>query len=119
MSGNKFAITLDRPSGVYYAGEVITGELTLRANGEACRSVLLSCVGKASVHWHTGSGDNRKDFDGKKLFMESERTLWGNFYRTTVLDNAGSDAQFGGAFGDGDMVRQKSVVHFMLWCDYV
>ena len=102
---SKFNITLDRASGAYYAGEVITGTVTLRASGETCRSVLISCVGKARVHWHTGSGDNRRDYDGKKYFMESERTVWGNFYRTTVLDNAGANATFGGAFGDGDMVR--------------
>lgn len=100
----KFEITLDRPSGIYYAGEVVTGSFTLQCmKEETCRSLLLSFVGKARVHWHTGSGDNRQDYDGKKLFIESQRTLHGNFYRTTVLDEAGSDATFGGAMGDNDM----------------
>jgi hypothetical protein len=100
---NRFNITLDRPSGVYYAGEVITGSVTIDGRGEKCRSVLLECAGKARVHWHVGSGDNRTDYDGKKYYMESKRTLYGNFYKTTVLDNAGEDAFFGGAHGEGDM----------------
>ena len=102
-NSTNFEIKLDRPSGVFYAGEVVTGSMTLQANGETCRSLLISMIGKARVHWHTGSGDNRSDYDGNKIFIESERTLWGNFYRTTVLDNAGADAEFGGAMGDGDM----------------
>jgi hypothetical protein len=99
---NKFQIVLDRSSGIFYAGEVVTGTLTVSPdNHETCRSLLLSMVGKARVHWHTGSGDNRNDYDGKKIFLESNRTLWGNFFRTSILDEAGQDAEFGGAVGDG------------------
>jgi hypothetical protein len=98
-----FEIKLDRPSGVFYAGEVVTGSMTLQANGETCRSLMLSMIGKAKVHWHVQSGESRTDYDGRKIFLQSEQTLWGNFYRTTVLDNAGADAEFGGAMGDGDM----------------
>lgn len=101
----RFSIVLDRQSGVYYAGEVITGTVTLKASGEICRSVRISCAGKAKVHWHTGSGDNRRDYDGVKYFMDSHRTLFGDFYRTSILDEVGADPVFGGAFGDGDMVR--------------
>ncbi len=101
---SKFNIVLDRPNGVYYAGETITGTVSVNAKGETCRSVLLSCEGKARVHWHTGSGEDRTDYNGVKYFMDTKRTLYGNFYRTTVLDEAGKDATYGGAFGDGDMV---------------
>jgi hypothetical protein len=100
----KFSIILDRPSAIYYAGEVITGSVTVHGKGEICRSILLTCAGKAKVHWHTDSGESRNDYHGVKHFMESRRTLYGNFYKTTILDNAGENAYFGGAFGDGDMV---------------
>lgn len=103
MSNKHFDIELDRPSGVYYAGEVVTGTMTLQAKDQKCRSLLLSMIGQAKVHWHTGGGDNRTDYDGKKIFLDSERTLLGNFYRTTILDEAGENAIFGGAMGDGDM----------------
>lgn len=103
-SVNKFQISLDRQSGVFYAGEVITGTLhVMPSKNETCRSLLLSMVGKARVHWHTGSGDNRNDYYGKKIFLQSNRTLWGNFYRTALLDEAGEDAEFGAAVGDGTM----------------
>lgn len=111
---NKFSIKLDRPSATYYAGEVITGSVTIDCNGETCRSILLTCAGKARVHWHTGGGDNRNDYDGVKYFMENKRTLYGNFYKTTVLDNAGDHAYFGGAFGDGDMVRIMNISRSVL-----
>lgn len=101
---NKFQIVLDRPSGVFYSGEVVTGTLTVSPdNNETCRSLLLSMVGKARVHWHTGSGDDRSDYDGTKIFLENNRTLWGNFFRTSILDEAGQDAEFGGAVGDGTL----------------
>lgn len=105
MSNSDFNIELDRPSGVYYAGEVVRGTMTLQAKDQTCRSLLLSMIGQAKIHWHTGSGnnDNRQDFDGKKIFIQSERTLLGNFYRTAILDGAGENAIFGGAMGDGDM----------------
>jgi hypothetical protein len=109
---DKFAIKLDRPSATYYAGEVITGSVTIHCNGETCRSILLTCAGKARVHWHTGGGDNRNDYDGVKYFMENKRTLYGNFYKTTILDNAGDHAYFGGAFGDGDMVRTMNNIYY-------
>ena len=60
-------------------------------------------VGKSKVHWHTGSGDSRRDYYGSKTFLWHQRTLWGNFYRTALLDSAGENAQFGGAVGDGDI----------------
>jgi len=60
-------------------------------------------VGKSKIHWHTGSGDNRHDYDGRKVFLWHERTLMGNFYRTALLDETGEDAYFGGAVGDGDL----------------
>ena len=104
MQSNKFDIELDRPSKVYYTGEVVTGTLTLKnSTNEKCRSLLVSMVGKGKVHWHTGSGDSRSDFDGKKDFLWHERTLVGNFYRTAILDEGGENVEFGGAVGDGTM----------------
>lgn len=60
-------------------------------------------IGQAKIHWHVGSGDDRRDYDGNKTFIQSERTLLGNFYRTAILDEAGANAVFGGAMGDGDI----------------
>jgi len=99
-----FHFMLDRPSKVYYAGEVVTGTVTVTTKGDQkCRSLLLSMVGKARIHWHTGSGDNRRDYDGRKVYLQSQWTLVGNFYRTALLDEGGEDVDFGGASGDGTM----------------
>ncbi len=46
------------------------------------------------MHWHTGSGDNRSDFDGNTTFQEQRHTLFGNYFRTAVLDEAGENACF-------------------------
>lgn len=101
---SKFQITLDRRSGVYYAGEVVTGTLTVNPQqNETCRSLQLEMIGKAKVHWHHGGGDNRTDYDGRKTFLYHQRTLIGNFFRTALLDEAGECAKFGDAVGDGDI----------------
>jgi hypothetical protein len=60
-------------------------------------------IGEAHIHWHTGSGDDRTDYDGKKNFLWHERTLMGNFYRTAILHEGGADVEFGGSVGDGTM----------------
>ena len=92
-SNKKFEITLDRNPPTYHAGEVVTGTLAVNSDpNEKCRSLQIGLHGKARVHWHTGSGDDRKDYDGKKQFLLSQRTLWGNFYRTIILNGAGERA---------------------------
>lgn len=104
ISNKKFQITLDRDPPIYYAGEIVTGNLAVNPDqNEKCRSLQVELHGKARVHWHTGSGDNRTDYDGRKQFLLTQRTLWGNFYRTALLDGAGESAEFGNAVGDGTM----------------
>lgn len=104
VSNKKFQLTLDRDPPIYHAGEVVTGTLALTPKqDEKCRSLQVELTGKARVHWHTGSGDNRTDYDGTKHFLRSKHTLWGNFYRTSCLDEAGESAEFGNAVGDGTM----------------
>lgn len=102
---SKLQITLDRPSGVYYAGEVVSGTVTLNTTkpNETCRAFQVEMIGRARVHWHHGSGDNRTDYDGRKTFLYHERTFIGNFYRTALLDEAGECAEFGDAVGDGEI----------------
>ena len=104
MGVQDISIELERNNGIFYAGEVVRGTVTLRTDSEVnCRGFHLRFEGKARVHWHTGSGDNRTDYDGSTYFVSQRHTLFGNFYRTGVLDNAGSDAVFGKVHGDGVM----------------
>mmetsp|Transcript_15932 Transcript_15932/g.23129 ORF Transcript_15932/g.23129 Transcript_15932/m.23129 type:complete len:87 (+) Transcript_15932:51-311(+) len=65
-----FQIRLDRPSGVFYAGEVVTGSMTLQANGQTCRSLLISMVGEAKVKWHSRSKKNSSTHEGKKPLLK-------------------------------------------------
>lgn len=55
------------------------------------------------MHFHTGSGDDRHDYEGSKIFEEHRYTMFGNYFNTTILDEAGADAYFGSASGDGIM----------------
>ncbi|GAX16457.1 hypothetical protein FisN_19Lh034 [Fistulifera solaris] len=87
-------IELERPDGVYYAGEVVRGTVTIQAPRQRCRGAFLSFKGFAHVHWHTGSGDNRSDYDGNTTFQEQRHTLYGNYFRTGLLDEAGENACF-------------------------
>ena len=106
MSVNDISIQLNRPNGVYYGGEVVRGTVALTTSGGSsvkCRGFHIRLTGKASIHWHTGSGDNRTDYYGSTEYQTQRQTLVGNFYRTALLDNAGSDAVFGKAHGDGVM----------------
>ena len=140
MSVSSMDITLERPSGVYYAGEVVRGTVTLVTTDVVdCRGFFCRFRGRARAHWHRGrcvcaynggtvfydaensstiplahlsltfcfsnasqhhlmafsqSGDNRTDYDGQTLFQCQYQTLAGNFYRTPLLDEAGSEADF-------------------------
>jgi hypothetical protein len=97
MSVSKLEIQLERASGVYYAGEVVRGTVALETSGSkevTCRGFRVRLQGRARVHWHTGSGDNRHDYDGSTLFQSQRHTLAGNFHRTALLDEAGEDADF-------------------------
>eukprot|EP00980_Cylindrotheca_fusiformis_P015099 scaffold4166_cov95-Cylindrotheca_fusiformis.AAC.1 len=90
-----FAIELERQNGIYYAGEVVRGTVKLRCGSAVkCRSVSVQFNGQAKIHWHTGSGDDRSDYDGNTLFEDQRYTIRGNFYKTGLLDNAGENAYF-------------------------
>jgi hypothetical protein len=97
MSVSKIDIQLERSSGVYYSGEVVRGTVALETSGSkevTCRGFTVRLQGRARVHWHRGSGDNRHDYDGSTLFQSQRHTLAGNFHRTALLDEAGEDADF-------------------------
>mmetsp|Transcript_17046 Transcript_17046/g.31865 ORF Transcript_17046/g.31865 Transcript_17046/m.31865 type:complete len:210 (-) Transcript_17046:35-664(-) len=99
---DRISINLERPSGVFYAGEVVRVHVTFVVSGDVvCRGLQLHLTGKARVHWHTGSGDDRKDYDGKTVFQNQRLTLHGSYFKTGLLDEAGGDAYFGRSHGDG------------------
>ena len=55
MSVSSMDITLERPSGVYYAGEVVRGTVTLVTTDVVdCRGFFCRFRGRARAHWHTG-----------------------------------------------------------------
>jgi len=100
-----YRIDLNRPNGVYVAGEDVVGTLHLHTNNAiTCRGVRLKLMGKGYVHWHVGSGDNRNDYRGRKTYLDKSITVSGNFYRTTTLDGCGANAIFDPNTGGGEMV---------------
>ncbi|GMI18794.1 hypothetical protein TrLO_g13327 [Triparma laevis f. longispina] len=100
----KYEIQLARESGVYWLGEVITGNLILNTSSEiSCRGVRLQCSGKSYIHWHTGSGDDRNDYYGSKTYFSLRQTAWGNFYSTMLKDGCGENCVYGETAGDGDL----------------
>jgi hypothetical protein len=105
MPVQSIGIELDRPDGVYYAGEVVRGTVRLNVSDDKtkCRGFHVKLMGKSHVHWHTGGGDNRTDYDGTTYFQDQRLTVFGNFYKTGLLDNAGKDAFF-------DMVHNSGVI---------
>jgi hypothetical protein len=48
----------------------------------------------ASQH-ATGSGDDRRDYDGRQTYALERRTVWGNVFSTSTLNGAGMDAVWG------------------------
>lgn len=111
MTVSSIVINLERPSGIYYAGEVVRGTTTLIATTTTkCRGFHITFSGKGHCHWHTGAGDNRRDFDGTTVFQHVQQTLHGSYHKTSILDNAGSDAIFN--------VRHDDGVIYIPCCDY-
>jgi len=101
---SKISIELERDSGVYYAGEVVRGTIKLACpKTVTCRSFNVELKGEARVHWHTGSGDNRNDYDGRTIYQHQRFTIRGNFYKTGILDEAGEDANF-------DMIHKSGLI---------
>ena len=105
MTVKSIDIELDRKNGVYYGGEVVRGTVRLNVSDDTtkCRGFHLNLVGKSHVHWHTGSEDDRSDYDGTTCFQDQRFTVYGNFYKTGLLDNVGEDALF-------DMVHNSGVI---------
>lgn len=102
---SQYQITLDRPNGVYVPGENVVGMLHLRAGENiTCRGVRLKLTGKGYVHWHTGSGDDRTDYHGRKEYVSKSMTVLGNFHRTTCISEAGANAFFDENVGGGEMI---------------
>ena len=102
MPVTSLQIALDRTTRIYYAGEVVRGHVTLETAGDvACRGCAVRFTGKGVVQWHTQSGDNRIDYIGSTLFQSQSNTLEGNFYRSALLDEAGSEALFDMVPGSG------------------
>uniref|UniRef100_A0A7S1XCE7 Arrestin C-terminal-like domain-containing protein n=1 Tax=Tetraselmis chuii TaxID=63592 RepID=A0A7S1XCE7_9CHLO len=97
-----FRIELDRPNGVYYAGEVVKGKVVLHLRKEVkCRGLKVRLLGQARAHWHTGGGEHRTDYDGVKTFQDHRITLFGNFFSSDVIDEGGENPTFGIAMGEG------------------
>lgn len=96
MSVSAIAINVERDNGVYYAGEVVRGTVTLETTGVLCRGVHVRLRGRAQVRWTTGTvtTHNRRRFWGSTLFQSQRHTLVGNYYQTALLNEAGADAEF-------------------------
>ena len=91
MGVDQINIILDRPGGVYFAGELIKGVVQLKTSGNVnCRGFRLAFKGESRAHWHTGEGDNRTDYEGQKLLAGQVLTLHGNFWKTPVLNETGT-----------------------------
>ena len=99
---SKYDINLERDT--YWLGEVVRGTLSLATNEPIeCRAVKLEFSGKSYIHWHHGSGDDRRDFWGKKTHFSFRQTCWGNFYKTMLKDGCGENCVYGETAGDGDL----------------
>ncbi len=76
MTISKFEIVLDSPPAgdAYFAGDVVRGQVNITCTKDIkCRALRLRLVGIARCHWHTGSGDNRTDYDGAHVWVISAR----------------------------------------------
>lgn len=105
MGVSAINIELERESGVFYAGEVVRGTVTFVVNGSVtCRGLQIHMRGRSHVHWHTGSGDSRSDYDGSTEFQNQRVTLHGNYYKSGLIENAGSDAFFDRVRGSGTII---------------
>jgi hypothetical protein len=98
MSLPPFQISLERPDGVYYAGEVVRGTVKLVTTANiSTRSVRVRYRGEARIDGYRYEGG------GTKILEERRYTIFGNYFNTAVLDSAGVDAYFSPACGFGVM----------------
>lgn len=55
------------PKRVYCPGERIEGQLIVSTTGPiTCKALRIQLEHRATVHWHRGSGDNRRDYHGSR-----------------------------------------------------
>ena len=95
MSITQYRIELERQNGVFWAGEKVRGTLVLHTSQPIiCRAVRIRWNCCSVCHWHSGSGDDRNDYHGSLDYGSSKQTLFGNFFPTTVLDEAGASANW-------------------------
>jgi len=103
-SCSEYAILLDRRDAAYYPGDVVSGRVVITTTSALqCRGIRVRLQGVAEGKWHTGSGDNRRDYRTKRTYVSLRHTLFGNFYRTVLLDEAGAEAYFDADNGGGEM----------------
>ena len=58
---------VDLPKRVYVPGETVRGVLHLSTDAPVeCRGLNIRLDHKAVVHWHYGSGDDRKDYHAEQ-----------------------------------------------------
>ena len=86
----QFAITLDNPQGVYYAGQIVSGYVQLEITKELdLKGLTLKCVGAANVHWSEsrGSGKNRRvvHFRSSERYVDVKLTIYGDGTTTTAM----------------------------------
>ncbi|KAH8062159.1 hypothetical protein JL720_13267 [Aureococcus anophagefferens] len=99
-----YEITLDSESGCFWPGDAVTGRLVLETTKPIkCRGIRIRLEGVGVGHWHTGGGDDRKDYHAEKKYVSKTTTVFGNFYRTQLLDECGENAVYDPATGGGDM----------------
>lgn len=102
---SKYRIDLDRPNGVYIAGEDVTGTLHLETDHAIrCRGVRLKLTGKGYVRWSEGSRERPRSYYGRKTYLNKSITVAGNLYRNVNMDGAGADAIFDPNSGGGEMI---------------
>ncbi|KAH8050366.1 hypothetical protein JL720_15397 [Aureococcus anophagefferens] len=88
-----YEITLDSESGCFWPGDAVTGRLVLETTKPIkCRGIRIRLEGVGVGHWHTGGGDDRKDYHAEKKYVSKTTTVFGNFYRTQLLDECGENA---------------------------
>ncbi|BFZ02490.1 hypothetical protein BsWGS_05529 [Bradybaena similaris] len=85
---NMFAISFSNTSGVFYAGTILQGQVTLDLNEPMkMRGVSLRFEGKAYVHWteqhSTGSGKDQRQvtqsYSASEVYFNQDSLLLGNF----------------------------------------
>ncbi len=60
-----------------------------------CRGIRVALTGKGHCYFVTGSGDNREERTHTQLYASCKKTVWGNVFKTPVMDEAGENVVFG------------------------